>query len=183
MAPCINDVIFSDVISCVGVFGAPSGVPLSSIKESPTILQDVGCMGSDRQLCNATWVYCIDSYCEAPENGVSKCYCWIQAPGRSKFFLFALEIYRSIDLIIHMCISLVDMVEHTLPSTMLIIIHCLINSHLIIVFQVPSQHHQMVELLVFSVKPPTVPLTIQSVMTSVKAWKLENCGPHSDIYR
>lgn len=170
------------LLSCVGVFGAPAGVPLSSIKESPTILQDVGCMGSDRQLCNATWVYCIDSYCEAPENGVSKCYCWIQAPGRSMFILICSR-SRSIELIIHMCISLVDMVEHTVSSTMLIIIHCLIDSHLNIVFQVPSQHHQMVELLVFSVKPPRVPLTIQSVMISVKAWKLENYGPHSDIYR
>lgn len=65
------------------VCAQPQGVALESISSKPTILQEVGCMGSDRQLCNATWVYCIDSYCDAPENGISKCYCWIQAPGRS----------------------------------------------------------------------------------------------------
>lgn len=65
------------------VCAQPEGVALESISAKPTILQEVGCMGSDRQLCNATWVYCIDSYCDAPENGISKCYCWIQAPGRS----------------------------------------------------------------------------------------------------
>ena len=62
------------LLSCVGALAAPPGVMLSSIEAQPTILQEVGCMGSERQLCNATWVYCIDSYCETPENGVSKCY-------------------------------------------------------------------------------------------------------------
>ena len=32
---------------------------------------------------DATWVYCIDSYCDAPKDGVSQCYCWIQASGKS----------------------------------------------------------------------------------------------------
>lgn len=51
------------------VCAQPEGVALESISAKPTILQEVGCMGSDRQLCNATWVYCIDSYCDAPEMG------------------------------------------------------------------------------------------------------------------
>ena len=54
------------------VCAQPQGVALESISSKPTILQEVGCMGSDRQLCNATWVYCIDSYCDAPENGISQ---------------------------------------------------------------------------------------------------------------
>jgi len=77
--------IFLTLVGCAGhaALATPSGVALSSISSEPTVLQDVGCMGSDRQLCDAAWVYCIDSYCDAPENGVSKCYCWIQAPGKS----------------------------------------------------------------------------------------------------
>lgn len=69
--------------ACHAVRAQVPGVLLDSVSAPPTVLEEVGCMGSDRQLCNATWVYCIDSYCDAPENGVSKCYCWIQAPGKS----------------------------------------------------------------------------------------------------
>ena len=62
-------------------WGHPRACSLPPAK--PTVLQEVNCAGSARADCVAPWVYCIDSYCEAPVNGVSKCYCWIQASGKS----------------------------------------------------------------------------------------------------
>lgn len=57
---------------------------ISSVKATytatkPTDLASIGCDDHVTADCVAPWVYCIDAICDAPVNGVSNCYCWIQA--------------------------------------------------------------------------------------------------------
>ncbi|KAG1653768.1 hypothetical protein FOA52_006498 [Chlamydomonas sp. UWO 241] len=73
------------VLSAAVVASAP--IPISSVSVAPTNLATINCSTTDRYACdNATWVYCIDAQCDAPDpvTKVANCYCWTQVAGKSQ---------------------------------------------------------------------------------------------------
>ena len=92
---------FSDAVLALMCLMLASSVQATTTKATPTDLASIGCDDHVTADCVATWVYCIDAICDAPVNGVSNCYCWIQAsPGYQLMFLLDMCRY-----VLEMCID------------------------------------------------------------------------------